>query len=1442
MYGIVAIYTIIVLLFSLPPAQRALANCIADVLSETLGTSVRIGSVNLGFLTRIIINDVEIEDQHHNQMLSVSRLSASVSYTELLRGSIYIHTAQLFSPNITVYRDSISDELNCQFIIDALKSDSKEPSETNLHINSIIMRHANVSYDDQMHLRIKDAGLNASLKVLTNDSINLIVKRLNLQEDVSGFNLKELRFSLEGNNHRLALNDFAVRLNHSSLSIDSVLVDIEDEGRYRLYPTLLTANVIPSDFGHFVPQVANLHTPIGITARALADSTSVSLPEMHIRTADDHLNISLAANANHQTYNVNRANVNINYLHANADFISDVLEALNVEKSVSDIVSRIGDVEYNGSIAYEPSMLRSDGQVFTPSGIIDYEGTLDTLNRFDLSLEANSLKAGHILDNENWGNATVSLAASGSTQQLSALNGKIDLVGDAIGAQAEVEYTLANSMHNVRVHSDITNFMPQVLGLVKLPQSSRFAGNIDAELCGNSIDDTQGYVTLHNLAMKSDTVSLSIDDIKVVAERILGAEKHYAVISDVVNADLQGTFSPSKLPGCVMSILSHHLPDIIPVKPFSRRDTDGVDMAYSIDIVDHPLIHYLTGDALSLGSNLYASGYVNSDENALSLQVEGKRLRYGERQIHNLRMLTNCNGNDLKTSLSGITATEGSAAHVDFAAHTDDGNIISKLQLQHRGKTDVNMELNNTFAFGTTNGVKAIDISFDPSILSVNDTLWSLSPSHISICGKEVEINNLKIGNGTGYLAVNGKTSQNSNDSIVAEINNMPLDYILEAVDFTSVQFGGNVTGKAIVKNIMSGSPDLNAGLNVRRLTFETGVMGDAAINGRWDNEKGAIMIDADIYDNYTSPTPFSISDIASRGRTQVHGFVSPKHNNIKLDITAQHTPVLFLNGFLDNVFNPISGYLDGEVSVVGPLDMINLIGEADVDLSLSLLATDVPYTLKKQHVVLKDGEFCFNNITLTDRFGNNGTLNGRVTHRNLANFAYDFDVNFNRLLAYEETKFNADKFYATVFADGNLNIHGRDGHPMYMTANITPTRGSVFAYDTATPDAITNSSFITFHDATPVEKEPEVKKNALVFDYFNSNDAESTPTFFGENVIGEPSDKEQNYHGDLYIDFNINLNEDCRIRLRMDNTDDGYIDTYGTGQLAAKYYNKGSLELFGIYNINKGSYRLYLQNLVFRDLVMQPGSSVEFNGSPFDANIHLLFNHVIQSVPVSDLTSAALSSNNKVRVNCILDISGNLSNMDLKFDLDILNANDEIKQLVHSMINSEEEMNTQTIYLLTLGRFYPTGYANRSDNTQSSSAVNSLMSSTISGQLNNMIGSLMGNNSNWNFGTGITTGEKGWSDMDIEGILSGQLFDDRLLFNGNFGYRDNAFTNQGVFVGDFEVKWRLKKDGNLYIKGYNQTNDRYFTKATLNTQGIGLNYQKSFENWKSLFSIKKPK
>ena len=203
------------------------------------------------------------------------------------------------------------------------------------------------------------------------------------------------------------------------------------------------------------------------------------------------------------------------------------------------------------------------------------------------------------------------------------------------------------------------------------------------------------------------------------------------------------------------------------------------------------------------------------------------------------------------------------------------------------------------------------------------------------------------------------------------------------------------------------------------------------------------------------------------------------------------------------------------------------------------------------------------------------------------------------------------------------------------------------------------------------------------------------------------------------------------------------------------------------------------------------------------------------------------------------MNITGTPAAPKVAFDLDMPTVNSNVKQMIYSLINGEEEMNQQVLYLLAVGRFYTQGRNNADlDNanaqSQTSLAMQSLLSSTLSQQLNNVLGSVI-NNTNWNFGANISTGDEGWNNAEYEGTLSGRLLNNRLLINSQFGYRDNANATTG-FIGDFDIRYLLFPSGSMAIKMYNQTNDRYFTRNSLNTQGIGLILKKDFNGWRDLF------
>jgi hypothetical protein len=309
-----------------------------------------------------------------------------------------------------------------------------------------------------------------------------------------------------------------------------------------------------------------------------------------------------------------------------------------------------------------------------------------------------------------------------------------------------------------------------------------------------------------------------------------------------------------------------------------------------------------------------------------------------------------------------------------------------------------------------------------------------------------------------------------------------------------------------------------------------------------------------------------------------------------------------------------------------------------------------------------------------------------------------------------------------------------------------------------------------------------------------------------------------------------------------MDSKTNDYITLYGSGAIQAKFHNKGAFHMFGTYTVSSGTYGITIQNIIKKNFTFQNGGTIVFGGNPMEANLNLQALYTVSSVSLSDLNIGNSFTNNTIRVNCLMNIQGQAGSPRLDFDLDMPNVNSEEKQMIRSIIASEQETNQQVIYLLSIGRFYTQGVNNANSQQeygQTELAMQSFLSGTLSTQLNEVISQVI-NNNNWSFGANISTGTEGWHNAEYEGLISGRVLNNRLVINGQFGYRDNAKQATPSFIGDFDIRYLLQPNGNLALKVYNQTNDRYFTHSSLNTQGIGLIIKRDFNTFGEMFRKRK--
>ena len=293
----------------IPAAQRHIGSFVASMVERELGTRVKVGRVDPGFLNRIIIEDLTIWDQNKKEMVRVARLSAKIDIGPLVTdGKISISSAQLFGAHLSLYRRNAQAKPNFQFVLDSLASkDTTSHTPLDLRINTLIMRHTNVKYDqldvartdgkfNPAHLGISDLSANISLRTLTDDSLNVSVKRLGFIEQ-SGFTLSRLGFHLEAGRQQARLSQFDLEMPSSQLHIDTLqatyLLDKNGlkKGSLTYHGIINNTSVTPSDLRCFEPSLKNSQRPIVLTADFSGTDSGLSLKQLIVSTEQRDIDI-----------------------------------------------------------------------------------------------------------------------------------------------------------------------------------------------------------------------------------------------------------------------------------------------------------------------------------------------------------------------------------------------------------------------------------------------------------------------------------------------------------------------------------------------------------------------------------------------------------------------------------------------------------------------------------------------------------------------------------------------------------------------------------------------------------------------------------------------------------------------------------------------------------------------------------------------------------------------------------------------------------------------------------------------------------------------------------------------------------------------------------------------------------------------------------------------
>lgn len=1451
MWTLFITYTLLIVLLHIPGIQHFIGTEVSRALQYHLGTKVDIGRVDLGFLNRLIIDDMVIYDKSNKIMLRAGRLSVNIDYYPLTQGRISVSSAQVFSLKGFFYKKDKASAPNFMFVIDSLRPKDNTPKQPlDIRINSLLIRHAAIRYDrldrprtanvfNPDHLDIKDISSHIVLPNITDDNVSIILKKLSLKE-MSGLELKNMSFIMQADRQHAYVKDFNISLPQSDVNIDSIGLtyryngDRLDMPSVRFSGRITKSHITPCDIKCFVPQAKAFMQQLPISAAFSGNGNRAYIERLDITPTDNSISLSASGFIGYSSNGIDMYRADIADMKISENVIKTLISGNKDTSEAYGMLARAGDIGFKGFIKGKGDGCSMAGTIATGAGNVTAEAGLNN-HAFNVKADIDNVNLQQLLDNGKLGTITAGIAASGIMHggNINGVKVKADVSSfeynkyrysniaiDGTYGKGVIKGTLAmndaNGSINVHgsggrtgksyktdINATIRGFAPAALNLTEKWQNTLFDADISTTACGSGPDDIKGRLLLEGLRMYGNGKEYNLKSLEIAAD-----DNTLRMSSDFGYADIDGKIRYTELAQSITNIIGDKLPTL-PGLPH-MTDNTGNRFRIQADITDTEWADAIFGIPLELHSPLHISGNIDDSHNNLNIGCRAGSFSYGGYMYKDLCLDMQTSGDTLSADASIIKVMDN-GKHMDLSAYATacDNRLNTSLGIRLNQQKPVAGMINaETQFFRTENNNPAAHIHIRPSQILVNDTAWHMLPSDIVYSKNNIIFDNFAIEHNNQHIRVNGLATANPTDSVMLDLKEVDVSYILNLVNFHSVEFSGLASGRACIRSAF-GNPDAYANLKVSNFRFQDGRMGTLHADVKWNKEDKQIDINAKAKET-------------ENAYTLISGYVSPERNYIDLGISAHDTNIEFVESFCGSFMNNVKAHANGKVRLYGDLREINLTGLLVADGKVDVTPLNTSYSLDNDTIRLVPDKIIFSADTVRDRNGNIGIVAGALNHKNLTRLTYDIGIDARNLLCYDFKTYGNSTFYGTVFGTGKCRIKGGHGKTD-IDVNITPEKGSFIEYNAASPDAITNRQFITWNDKT-------IHADA------------DTAAVTTQDIISEKAPDKIDYPSDMHINFLFNTTEDFTLRVLMDKASGDHIALNGTGGIHASFYNKGAFNMFGNYSISHGIYKLTIQNIIKKDFVFQPGSSIVFGGDPYHAALDLKALYTINGVSLSDLQIGKSFSGNNVRVDCLMNIGGTAQAPRVDFDIDLPTVNSDAKQMVRSLINSEEEMNQQVIYLLGIGRFYTQNNNNAEDNdaqhSQTSLAMQSLLSGTISQQINSLLSSFV-NTGNWNFGANISTGNEGFNNAEYEGLLTGRLLNNRLIINGQFGYRDNANATTS-FIGDFDIRYLLYPNGNLAIKVYNQTNDRYFTKSSLNTQGIGLIIKKDFGAWKELFKIKK--
>jgi hypothetical protein len=1416
------IVLLVYVLLWLPPVQRKIKDVALREVMKITGNEISIGELHFRPFNSILLKEVYAADSQNDTLLYVHSLKAGFDLFRLLDNHLLINSIELKDVFLNVNKEHPDSVFNFQFLIDAFSSpdtiEQKEPSALLIEIDKISLKNGRVNYDilsepylgktfDYNHIALLNLNFDVSLPSIDLNNLDVSLNRFSLEEK-KGFVLSDLTMKIHSRDSIIYLNDFQLKLPRSAIRGDvevnywgMELSDILSGAEYALH--ISSEKLYTEDVCSFYPGIESFAEAFRFRGELKGKFPQIHLPVLEIDYGKDlSLRIDAGlADVNH--LQTSAFSLNLERLYVTNSLVSQILKFTSGERTQSDFPFNLNALtakaNLSGSLPDFKARLEAHSEqgncLLNANAGIAENGAI----HFDANLNTSEFNLGEVMLDTVFGVADLSLDAKGNISE----KGIVDALASVkinrfdFNSYAYRDIEVNGFYWGDSVHVGIVSADPN------LPVELNVYANI-----GNKTPAANLYARL--LKIRLGSLNLLPDYPE-------------SEISMIVRADVRG-FDPERMDASLFidSLFAQtqtgfYEDDGIRAI-YSARENSGKELnirskilnvvsrgQFSFSGVDHALkqaFPVLFSEKKSVKAPALQNDSIKENFN-LVLQIRRSNtimsLLGVQAEIPDSALfVARYNNEASRLNLDGTAFcifNETDTLRVGLNLSNKENNLDALVQIDNKSQQyNVNGALNAEVEFIPVAGVAMPDmnINIKPTSLKINNTNFNIRPAHILIADKRYEIHDFVFEHSpTEYLKVDGIISEAETDSLVLRINDFQISTILSLMK-TDLPLTGVASGDIQASRILSTPFVLSRKFDVDSILFDGNSIGNLSLMSVWSSSRQGLAFRAGLTND---DMPESV----------IQGFYLPVRDSLVLSGDIKGLKLSWLENYMKESLYGLDGSVGANFRVVGSIANPQLSGSIYFDqarFGVKMLNTMYRIT---DSIQIQPNGLNFSRFTILDEDNKTATVNGRVNHRQFTDISPDLRLSLDNFKILNNESDTDSLFFGNLQLSGSLSIRLQN-KDWVLGGNLAHGKNNTIMINMpSSPMEAKRYSSITF-----------VNSEGKPLDASLGGGTANAPEFTLPLKISNLS---------FALDPGLSL---------------GVIYNPATGD-RAKVSGKGnvlfsmdmsseSMDLLGDYEIEDGNLTLSLANITRKTFTIQENSKLTFKGDPLKTGFDITAGYNLRADLVSlDPSFGDMGlGNTKVNVECVLSISGEFDTMKLSYDITLPNQPDDVQRKMEGLLYTDDIKIKQIAYLLALGSFMPPG-----DHIGETGNIwTSLASSSITNQLNNLLSGML--SENWSIGTDLHTNDANFSQVEMDVNISTHLFDNRLTINTTLGY-NNDVNQRENFTGDFDFEYKLTPNGNILLRFYNVTNNKYYEKARM-TQGIGLIYHRQGKTFNDLF------